>query len=89
MSSKDKMVAKVREIKDRSQEDPALADRLAKEPGEVICEEILNPQVIANSGEPSLSVGCTCLPHFSCGSGCQGLVGIIEGSYGCEGGNPI
>ncbi|MEW6573106.1 MAG: hypothetical protein AB1374_05685 [Bacillota bacterium] len=89
MLSKLEMVAKAKEIKERSQKDPVLADRLTKEPGAVICEEILNPQVIASSGEPSPTTRCTCLPGFSCGSGCQGLVGIIEGTYGCESGNPI
>ena len=88
MLSEPEMVVKAREIRDRSQEDPELAERLSKEPGAVICEQILDPQVLASSGEPSPTRGCSCLPYFSCGSGCQGLVGILEGSYGCSG-NPM
>jgi hypothetical protein len=89
MSDKER-VAKAKEIKDKSQKDSKLADLLNKEPGKVICEQILNPQVIASSGEASPTTSrCACLPGFSCGSGCQGLVGIIEGTYGCESGNPI
>ena len=89
MADQDKLIAKAKEIKDKSQEDAALAGSLAKDPGEVICGEFLNPQVIASSGEASPSRSCTCLPGFSCGTGCQGLVGTLSGSYGCESGNPI
>lgn len=89
MSGESKIVAKAQEIKDKSQDDPELADRLAKEPGAVISEHLLNPHVLAASDEPQAKGGCTCLPYTSCGMGCQGLVGIIEGSYGCESGKPI
>lgn len=89
MLNKEQMAEEAREIREKAKNDPELSEKLNSKPGEVITDMILNPQVISCSGEPEPTSRCTCLPGFSCGSGCQGLVGIIEGTYGCESGNPI
>ncbi len=90
MPNKDAMKQKAREIQEEAKQDSSLSEKLKSKTGEVISDKILNPIVLSSSKEPTkASAGCTCLPGFSCGSGCQGLVGIIEGTYGCESGNPI